>query len=121
VRADGVAHPQLVPPDLVHAVVVTATVRGRGLVEVAVEEQGPQRVLAAGRAAVDADARQVEVRVFRGRRLQPQDTVGETRVAEVLPADVVKRLRPVRRAHAVDLHGDEAQLRNLLRAVERAE
>ena len=51
------------------------------------------------------------VRILRRGRLDPQDAVGEPGVAEVLPANVVERLRAVRRAHAVDLHHDEPQLR----------
>ena len=47
---------------------------------------------------------------FLAAALHPQDAVGKTGVAEVFPADVVKFLRAVRRAHAVDLHDDEAQL-----------
>ena len=63
-RADRLAHPLLVPPDLVHAVVVAAAVGDGGLVELAVEEHGADRVLAAGRAAVDADAAEVHVRIL---------------------------------------------------------
>ena len=47
---------------------------------------------------------------FCGGRLDPEDAVGKAGVAEVLPADVVERLGAVGRAHAVDLHDDEAQL-----------
>ena len=54
----------LVPPDLVHAVVVAAAVGDGRLVEVAVEEQRPERVLAARRAAVDAHPGQVQRRVL---------------------------------------------------------
>ena len=49
-------------------------------------------------------------RVLRRDRLVPQDAIGEAGVAEVLPRDVVERLRAIRRAHAVDLHDDEAEL-----------
>ena len=115
VRADRPAHPRLVPPDLVHPVVVAAAVGDGRLVEVAVEQQRPERVLPARRAAVDADARQVDVRVLRGRRLHPEDAVGEAGIGQVLPADVVERLRPPVRPHPVDLHDDEPQLRQRLR------
>ena len=46
---------------------------------------------------------------------------GKPGVAQVLPADVVKCLGTIRRAHAVDLDDDEAQLRQRLGAVERRE
>ena len=49
VRADRPAHPLLVPPDLVHAVVVAAGVDTADLVELRVEEQRAGRVLSAGR------------------------------------------------------------------------
>ena len=114
VRADRPAHPLLVPPDLVHAVVVAAAVGDADLVEVAVEEQAPQGVLAAGRAAVDADAGQVHVRILRGGGFDPEDAVGKAGVAQILPADVMERLGAVGGAHAVDLHDDESQIRHAL-------
>ncbi len=120
-RADRVAHPLLVPGGLVHAVVVAAARGHGGLVEVAVEEQRAHRILPAGRGAVDADARDVVVRVLRGDRLVPQDAVGKAGVLQVLPADVVERLRAVRRPHAVDLHDDEPEIGQRGVAVERAE
>jgi hypothetical protein len=46
--ADGPAHPLLVPPDLVHAVVVAAAIGHRHLVEVAMEQQCAGRTLSAG-------------------------------------------------------------------------
>ena len=81
----------------------------RHLVELGVKQQAAQCVLAAGRSAVDADARDVVVGVFRCNRLVPENAIGETGIAEVLPGHVVKRLRAVRRAHAVDLDHDEAE------------
>ena len=40
----------------------------------------------------------------------PEDAVREARVAQVAPRHIVERLGAVARAHAVDLHNDEAQL-----------
>src|SRR5207244_3985668 len=91
-RADGVAHPELVPPDLVHAVVVASAERGGGLVEIAMCLERPQRALSAGRPAVDADARQVHVRVLRRRGLDPRDAIREAGIAEVLAANIMKSL-----------------------------
>ena len=45
---DRVAHPLLVPPDLVHAVVVASAGGVGSLVEVAVEEEGAEGFLSAG-------------------------------------------------------------------------
>ena len=66
---DRVAHPLLVPPHLVHAVVVATAERNSSAVEVAMdaernssavevamEEKGAEGVLSAGRVAVDANA-----------------------------------------------------------------
>lgn len=53
---DRVAHPLLVPPHLVHAVVVATAERNSSAVEVAMEEKGAEGVLFAGRVAVDANA-----------------------------------------------------------------
>ena len=58
---------------------------------------------------------------FAGGGLHPEDAVGEAGVAQVLPADVVERLRPPVRPHAVDLHDDEAQLGQRLRPMKRRE
>src|SRR6185503_17016430 len=92
--ADGPAHPQLVPPDLVHAVVVAAAVGDGDLVEVVVVDQRPHRILPAGAAAVDADAAEVHPRPRFGGGLDPELAVGETGIGEVLPAHVVERLGP---------------------------
>ena len=82
----------------------------RGLVELGMEQHAGRRVLAAGRGAVDPDAAEVVPGVLPGDGLVPEDAVGEAGVLEVVPADVVKRLGPVGRPHAVDLHDDEAQV-----------
>jgi len=97
---------------------VAAAVGDGGLVEVAVEEEPPQGVLAAGRAAVEADAVEVEGRVGRGGGAEPGDAVGEAGVGQVAPSDVVEGLRPPVGAHAVDLDDDEAELGQGLGAVD---
>ncbi len=109
-RPDGIAHPLLVPRGLVHAVVVAAAGGDRHLVELRMEEHGAGGILPAGGGAIDADAGEIHVRILRGGGLHPQNAVGESGVLEVVPADVVKRLRAVGGAHAVDLHDDEAQV-----------
>src|SRR5665213_343399 len=75
------------------------------------EEHCAERVLSTGRRTVDPHAADVVERVFGGDRLVPQNAVRETRVSEVLPRDIMKRLGPIRRTHPVDLHDDEANLR----------
>ena len=56
-----------------------------------------------------------------GDRLVPEDPIRETGVLDVLPRDVVESLRAIARAHAVDLHDDEADLGKRLHLVERCE
>ena len=68
------------------------------------------RVLAAGGTAVNADARNVVVRIFFRDRLMPQNAIGKTGICQVVPANIVKRLRAIGRAHAVHLHDDETQI-----------
>src|SRR5687767_13832543 len=114
------SHPLLVPPDFVHTVVVTSDRRHSSLVEVWVEEQSPERVLPTGRCAVEADPRDVVIRILRRHCLVPEDAVREAGVAEVLPRHVVEGLRAVVRTHTVDLHDDEPDLRLRLHGVEGA-
>ena len=75
------------------------------------EQHAAQRVLPAGRGAVDADARDVVPRIFRRDRLVPEDAIGEAGVAQILPRDIVECLRAIAGAHAVDLDDDEARVR----------
>ena len=95
--------------------------RHRDLVEVREEEQAAERVLAAGRRAVEPDARDVVGRILRRHRLVPEDAIGEAGVLDVLPRDVVEGLRAVARPHAVDLHDDEPDFGLRLHLVERGE
>ena len=55
----GPAHPLLIPPDFVHAVVMAAAVSDGNAVEVVVIQQRPHGILATCAAAVNAHARQV--------------------------------------------------------------
>ncbi len=120
-RADRPAHPQFVPPDLIHAVVMAAAIRHGHFVKVGMEQNATERILAAGRAAEDADAAKVHVWILRRGCLHPQDAIGEAGVAEVLAANVMERLGTIVRAHAVDLHDDEPQLGEALMPVEGTE
>src|SRR4030095_9428075 len=74
------------------------------------EQQPAERVLTAGRCAIQADARNVVVRIPRGDRFMPEDPVWESCVAKALPGDIMKRLRSIVRPHAVDLYDDKAEL-----------
>src|SRR5262249_17939307 len=91
------------------------------LIELRMKQNGPCGVLSASRCAVNADARNVQAWIFRGGGFHPEDAVWETGVLEVVPADVVKRLRAVGCAHAVDFHHDKAKLGQRLVARTRAE
>lgn len=114
VRADRPTHPSFVPPDFVEAVVVTTAVGDGGAVEIAVEQDGSEGVLATGGAAVDADAREVEFGKMSGGGLEPGDAVGETGVGEIFPGDIVEGLGSPVGAHAVDLDDDEAAVSDFL-------
>src|SRR4051812_42334183 len=72
------SHPLLVPPDLVHPIVMTARRAERHLVELRVEEQGAKRILSAGRSAVNADAARVVPGMRSGKRPMPQDAIRES-------------------------------------------
>src|SRR5690606_26331254 len=117
-RPDGPSHPELVPPDLVHAVVEATAIGYRRIVEVAVGEERTERVLSAGRPAEDAHASDVHPRSLRRRGTHPRDAVREAGVADVLPADIVESLRAVRGSHTVDPHDDESTIGD--RALARA-
>src|SRR5207244_3852433 len=57
VRSDRPTHPLLVPPDLVHPVVVTAGIRIRDFIKLWVEDETTHRVLTTGRRSIEPDAR----------------------------------------------------------------
>ena len=97
------------PPDLVPAVVVAAAVGRGGAVEIPVGQPD------AGGGAVDADARPVHFGPRPRRGPDPSHAVGPPGVAEVLPAGVAKRLRPVARAEAIDLDDDQPGVGQFLR------
>ena len=118
---DGIAHPLLVPRGLVHPVVMAAARRNRDLVKVGMKKHAPGCVLATRRDPVDAHPAQVVIGILRRGRLVPEDSIGEPGVLEVVPADVVKGLGAICRSHAVDLHDDEAEVRQRSVLVERAE
>ena len=111
VRSHRPAHPLLVPPDLVHAVVVAADGGDGRVVELRVEQQRAERVLPARGRAVDADAVDVVPRVLRRDRAVPEDAVRKACVFEVLPADIMEGLGAIRGAHAIHLCHDETQAR----------
>ena len=98
---------------------MAAAVGDRRGIKIGVGDEGPQRVLPAGTAAVDTDARKIDPGPRRRRRADPGDPVGEAGVAEILVADVVKRFAPVGRPHAVGLDDDKPQLRQLRHRAER--
>src|SRR5206468_5849243 len=85
------AHPLLVPPNLVHPVIVTTRVRYGDLVELRVEEQRSHGVLPTGRSPEDPDASDVVRGVLSRHSFMPQDTVSEAGVSEVFEGDIVKR------------------------------
>ena len=112
-RADRVAHPLLVPPELVDAVVVAAAIGGAGAVEVAMTQQGVRGVLPAGRATEDAHPAQVHGGFDLRELAQPADAVRKTGVAQVPPSLLVELLAAIPRAASVDLHDVETIERRL--------
>ncbi len=78
--AHGPVHPLFVPPDLVHAVVMTTTVGDAGLVKVGVSEQGGERALASGRSSVDADTAEIHLWNLLAGFGDPPSSIGETGV-----------------------------------------
>ena len=107
---DGIAHPLLVPPDLVHAVVVAAAGGIGSLVEVAMQEDGGGGLLTTGGGTEDAYVVGIHVGVFLGSGTNPSLAVGEAGILEVLIAHLLELLATPRGAHAVELHDDEAEL-----------
>ena len=93
--ADRVAEPLLVPPDLVHSVVVASACRVCALVELRMEEHRSGRLLTAGRASEDADSVYVHVWILLGCSLDPELSVRDTCVLEVLVAYFLEFLRAV--------------------------
>ena len=90
--AEGIAHPLLVPPNLVHPVVVAAAQGDAHLVELGMEQQGGEGILPTGGIAVDAHLREVHVPVLLRCSLHPQDAVRETGILEVPPAHILEGL-----------------------------
>src|SRR5690348_16638381 len=74
------------------------------------KENGRGSVLAARRGAIDTDAGDVIPGIFGGDGFVPENTVGETGVFEVFPANVVEGFGTIRCAHAIDLHNDKAEI-----------
>ena len=85
-----------------------------GFVEIAVIQHRAQRVLPAGGSAVDAHMRQVHEGVRGRRRLDPEDAIGQTGIAEIFPADILEFLRAARGPHAIHLHNDKSPVRQFL-------
>ena len=115
------AHPLLVPPDLVHPVVVAPGIRDARPVKIPVVQQRPQGVLPARRSAIDTHPRQVKARELLRRRPNPQNPVRKTRVLQIFPTHIVKSLRAVRRPHAVHLDHDVTFIRQFLLRIPRPE
>ena len=69
--------------------------------------------------AVDAGRVDVDPRIALRELLHPGDLIGQRVVAHVAVVGLVERLRSPRRAHAVDLDDDEAELGERLRVAAR--
>lgn len=105
---NGPAHPLLVPPDFIHAVVMATAVGDSDFVEVVVIEKGAHGVLAAGAAAVDADAAEIHPGACFGGFSDPKFSVWESGIFEVFPADIMEGFATMIGAHAIEFDNDEA-------------
>lgn len=107
---NGISHPLLIPPDLVHAVVMAAA-RGIGsLVEVAMQEDGGSGLLTTCGSTEDTYVVGIHKGVFLGSGTNPSLAVGEASILEVLIAHLLELLATPRGAHAVELYDDETKL-----------
>src|SRR5215213_4271518 len=118
---DRPAHPLLVPPDFIHAIVVAAAVGHTRLVEFRMREQTAEGVLSPRAGAVNTDARDIHFGMLCRGRFDPQDAIREPSVTDVLPANIVELFGAMARAHAIHLHDDETQFRQILHAWHRVE
>jgi len=91
------------------------------LVELRMEKEPPQSVLATGRVSVDSHSRDVIIGILSGHGLVPQNPVWKASIAQVLPADIMEGLGPVTGTHAVYLYDDESHLGQCLHAIAGAE
>ena len=110
VLSDWPTHPEFVPPDLVHSVVMTSAVGDGDIVEIPEGKERAERTLAPGASAVDSNPIEVHPRAFGGRGFHPGDAVRKSRVSEVFPGHVMKGFGPPVGAHAVDLDHDETKI-----------
>lgn len=53
---DGPTHPLLIPPDFIHAIVMTTAVGGRDFIKITESDESPHCTLTAGGRAVDSHA-----------------------------------------------------------------
>ncbi len=103
---DRPAHPQFVPPNFIHAIVVTTAIGNSGFVEIMMRDQRTHRVLSAADPPHTPRVRGPSEELFRG-GFHPSDAIGEASIGDVFPADIMKRFAAMRRAHAVDLNDNK--------------
>ena len=84
-------------------------------------EQTAEGVLSSRAGAINTDARDVHFGMLRRGSFNPKDAIGKSSVTNILPADIVKFFRTMAGAHAVHLHDDETQFRQLLHSRHRTE
>ena len=72
---------------------MAAAIRYRRFVKLGMKQHRARSVLSAGGSSKYPDARNVHVRIFGGSRLDPGDAIRQTRIREIVPADIVKRFR----------------------------
>src|SRR5688572_17074318 len=89
---------------------MTAARGHTGFVEFRMEEQRAESALPARRVTINTNSADVVIRILRGYRLVPKDSVRKTGISKVLPANVMKSLRPIGSTHTVYLDHDKTEL-----------
>src|SRR5271154_7206811 len=100
---------------------MAAAVGNHNFVEFRMEQHASEGVLPASGSPEYADAREIVRRVPGGHGLMPENPIGKSGIAQILKRHVVKRLRTIACAHAIDVDHNETQLSQRLIRRDRAE
>ena len=103
------AHPLLVPPDFIHPVVMTAAGTIGSLVEIAMQQYGGSTLLSACRTAIDSHIISIHIRILLGCSLDPEFTVRESGILQILVANLLKLLAAIGSSHRIELDYDETE------------
>src|SRR5689334_11977488 len=82
----------------------------RHLVEFGMEQHRSSRILTTSGSSVDTHTSEIHVRIFRRGSLHPEDPVFEAGIFQVMPANIMKRLRTIGSPHSIDLYNNETKI-----------